>query len=119
MTTLSRPVTLQGHHLPSAVIRHPQSVSALLTALPKRRQGGGELRFGSRGSSRHRFAPVAKKPASSPQRTPGVKEGFPFSQKTGMSQRCIKRDRGVALAQDKAVTLRIVGLAGVDAQHGE
>src|SRR5438270_9639602 len=79
MTTLSRPVTLQGHHLPSAVIRHPQSVSALVTALPKRRQGGGELRFGSRGSSRHRFAPVAKKPASSPQRTPGVKEGFPFS----------------------------------------
>src|SRR5438270_2432525 len=83
MTTLSRPVTLQGHHLPSAVIRHPQSVSALLTALPKRRQGGGELRFGSRGSSRHRFAPVAKKPASSPQRTPGVKEGFPFSEKSG------------------------------------
>src|SRR5947209_17616160 len=75
------PEPLQGHHLPSAVIRHPRSVCALVTALPKRRQGGGELRFGSRGSSRHRFAPVAKKPASSPQRTPGVKEGFPFSRK--------------------------------------
>src|SRR5438270_13212858 len=92
MTTLSRPVTLQGHHLPSAVIRHPQSVSALVTALPKRRQGGGELRFGSRGSSRHRFAPVAKKPASSPQRTPGVKEGFPFSEK----KRCRAWDRGAS-----------------------
>src|SRR5947209_20328382 len=60
------PEPLQGHHLPSAVIRHPQSVSALVTALPKRRQGGGELRFGSRGSSRHRFDPVPNKPASSP-----------------------------------------------------
>ncbi len=41
------PECLQGHHLPSAVIRHPQPVSALFTDLPKRRQGGRLLRFGS------------------------------------------------------------------------
>ena len=39
--------------------------------------------------------------------------------KTGMSERGIKRDRRVALAQDKAVALWIVWPAGVDAQHGE
>src|SRR2546423_10894717 len=42
------------------MIRYPQVVSALFTALPKRRQGGGELRFGPRGSSRHGFAPLFK-----------------------------------------------------------
>src|SRR6266566_1348092 len=73
------PETLQGHHLPSAVIRYPQSLSACFTGLPKRCQRSGELCFGSRGSSRHRFAPVAKRPAVLPQRTPAVKEGFPFS----------------------------------------
>jgi len=35
---------LQGHHLPSTVIRHPQGVSTLFTDLAKRRQDG-ELRF--------------------------------------------------------------------------
>src|SRR5213080_1779333 len=42
------------------MIRYPQVVSALFTALPKRRQGGAELRFGPRGSSRHSFAPLFK-----------------------------------------------------------
>src|SRR5438034_6411588 len=42
------------------MIRYPQVVSALFTALPKRRQGGAELRFGPRGSSRHGFAPLFK-----------------------------------------------------------
>src|SRR5947209_12455325 len=55
------PETIQGHHLPSTVIGHPQTVSALLTGLPKRRQGDGELRFGSRGSSRHRLCSCCKK----------------------------------------------------------
>src|SRR6266699_385848 len=60
------PKALQGHHFPSAMIRDPQPISALFIRLPKRRQSGCELRFGSRGSSRHRFAPVAKQPAFSP-----------------------------------------------------
>src|SRR6266581_5576928 len=55
------PETLQGHHLPSTVIGHPQAVSTLFTGLPKRCQRGGELGFGSRGSSRHGVAPAQKK----------------------------------------------------------
>src|SRR5712692_8444174 len=55
------PETLQGHHLPSTVIGHPQAVATLVTGLPKRRQGSCELRFGSRGSSRHRFGSCCKK----------------------------------------------------------
>ena len=62
-----------------------QSESWDRVAQPIQRQGGAELRFGSRCSSRHRFAPVATKPASSPQRTPVVKEGFPFRQKPRMA----------------------------------
>src|SRR5947209_5041368 len=55
------PETLQGHHLPSTVIGHPQAVSTHFTGLPKRCQRGGELGFGSRGSSRHGVAPAQKK----------------------------------------------------------
>src|SRR5260370_18514583 len=59
------PETLQGHHLPSAVIRYPQSLSACFTGLPKRCQRSGELCFGSRGSSRHRFCSCCKKASCS------------------------------------------------------
>lgn len=49
---------LQGHDLPPAVVRDPQAIATLFTGLPKRRQGGRELRFGLRSSSRHGFPPV-------------------------------------------------------------
>ncbi len=55
------PERLQGHHLPSAVIGHPQLVSALFTSLPKRRQDDRSLRFGLRSSSCHGCAPCLQK----------------------------------------------------------
>jgi len=47
------PQTFQGHHLPSAVIPHPEPVPTLLTGLPKGRQGARLLSWSSSG---HRFA---------------------------------------------------------------
>src|SRR5258708_29850252 len=59
------PESLQGHHLPSAMICYPQSVTTRFTGLPKRYQSGGELRFGSRGSSCHGAGSCCKKASCS------------------------------------------------------
>lgn len=52
---------LQGHDFPPAMIRDPQAIATLFTGLPKRRQGGRELRFGLGSSSCHGFAPACNK----------------------------------------------------------
>src|SRR5258708_5966631 len=53
--------SLQGHHLPPTMIRDPQAIATLFTGLPKRRQGGPELRFGLGCSPRHRVPPACNK----------------------------------------------------------
>jgi len=53
--------SLQGHHLPPTMIRDPQTIATLFTGLPKRRQGGPELRFGLGCSPRHRVPPACNK----------------------------------------------------------
>src|SRR5712691_3171812 len=74
------PEALQGHHLPSTVIGHPQAASARFTGLPKRCQRSAELCFRSRGSSRHGPGSCCKKRSTSlSQRTPAVKRSLPFS----------------------------------------
>src|SRR6266566_3548667 len=53
--------TLQGHHLPPAMVRHPQTIATLFTHLPKGHQGGCELRFGFGCSPCHRVPPACNK----------------------------------------------------------
>src|SRR5260221_433557 len=52
---------LQGHPLSPAVVGHPQAIATLFTGLPKRRQGGCELRFGLGCSPCHRVPPACNK----------------------------------------------------------
>ncbi len=52
---------LQGYHLPPTMGRDPQAIATLFTDLPKRRQGGCELRFGLGCSPRHRIPPACNK----------------------------------------------------------
>src|SRR6266699_1609784 len=90
------PEALQGHHLPSTVIGHPQAASARFTGLPKRCQRSTELCVRSRGSSRHGPGYCCKKkPTSHSQPTPAVKRSLPFSlfaeRKTCLDSRCTLR----------------------------
>src|SRR6266699_6959883 len=87
------PETLQGYHLPSTVICHPQAVSALFTGLPKRRQGGCELRFGSRGSSRHRFCSCCKKASFSTSAYTYCQGKFSVQRKKGSTPLAAQKQR--------------------------
>src|SRR6266702_2751298 len=51
----------QSDHLPPTMIRDPQTIATLFTGLPKRRQGGCELRFGLGCSPCHRVPPACNK----------------------------------------------------------
>src|SRR6266699_409669 len=80
------PEALQGHHLPSTVIGHPQAASARFTGLPKRCQRGGELSFGSRGSSRHGVAPAFKKANFTPSAYTSCQDEFAVQPKKSTSK---------------------------------